>query len=163
MEQFRREEPPRGKLIFNGGQRLGNSSGYEAGCSQRNMAGGLLLGQCFPKTCCLLSSVHFSTSVPTPRTPTPGRATRQCGPRLSDQLQQLCLEEARGEEACPGAVDGRNPFRTPLKPWETIACWRLQGNRIISGCLMWCRIASIHSTELVPLRVGLSNWRRTAQ
>ena len=25
-------------------------------------------------------------------------------------------------------VDGRNPFRTTLKPWETIVCWNLQGN-----------------------------------
>ena len=25
-------------------------------------------------------------------------------------------------------VDGRNPFRTTLKPWESIVCWYLQGN-----------------------------------
>ena len=25
-------------------------------------------------------------------------------------------------------VDGRNPFRTTWKPWETIICWYLQGN-----------------------------------
>ena len=25
-------------------------------------------------------------------------------------------------------VDGRNPFRTALKPWEAIVCWYLQGN-----------------------------------
>ena len=43
------------------------------------------------------------------------------------------------------AVDGRNPFRTSLKPWEASVCWNLQGNRIIPGCLR-CRIVSVHSS-----------------
>ena len=29
-------------------------------------------------------------------------------------------------------VDGRNPFRTILKPQQTGVCWYLQGNRIVS-------------------------------
>ena len=43
-------------------------------------------------------------------------------------------------------MDGRNPFRTTLKPWETMFCWYLQGNQIIPGFLGWGRISSIHST-----------------
>ena len=29
-------------------------------------------------------------------------------------------------------VDGRNPLRTTLKPWETIVCWYLQGDSRVS-------------------------------
>ena len=42
-------------------------------------------------------------------------------------------------------VDGQT-YRA-LKPWETIICWYLQGNRTIPGFLRWCEMdfATIHS------------------
>ena len=36
--------------------------------------------------------------------------------------------KADGTIAFMRTVDGRNPLRTTLKPWETIVCWHLQGN-----------------------------------
>ena len=32
-------------------------------------------------------------------------------------------------------MDGQNPFRTTLKPWETTVCWYLQGIRPFQGFL----------------------------
>ena len=43
-------------------------------------------------------------------------------------------------------VDGRNPFASPEKPWETTVCLHLQRNHH-SGLPRWCRISSIHSTS----------------
>ena len=43
-------------------------------------------------------------------------------------------------------VDGRNPFRTTLKPWETIIGWYLQKNTSFQGFSVGAnRILSIHS------------------
>ena len=40
------------------------------------------------------------------------------------------LEPGRGtQKRVEDTVDGRNPFRTTLKQWETHICWHLQGNR----------------------------------
>ena len=46
-------------------------------------------------------------------------------------------------------VEGRNPFRTTLKPWETVVRWYLQGI-LMPWLLRWCRILSIHSIRGYP-------------
>ena len=57
-----------------------------------------------------------------------------------------------GERKCHPTVDGRNPFRTSLKPMETIVCWYLRRESSFQGFLggagfrpstvSWLRLAS---------------------
>ena len=47
------------------------------------------------------------------------------------------------------AVDGQNPFRINLKPWDAIVCWYLQGNRIIPWFLRWCEMDFVHPQYLL--------------
>ena len=51
----------------------------------------------------------------------PGDAFEACGLGPSPWLGEVCVVKIP-------TVDGRNSFRTTLKPWETIDCWYLQGN-----------------------------------
>ena len=53
-------------------------------------------------------------------------------------------------------VDGQHPFRTTLKPWETIVCWYLAGNHHSRVFLKWCRMSSIHSVKFHDWRKGPS-------
>ena len=44
-----------------------------------------------------------------------------------------------------GAVEGRIPFRTMLKTWDTIVCWYLQVNRIRNqGLFLWISACRNH-------------------
>ena len=70
--------------------------------------------------------------------------------RLSEPLSGYCFFWCPSFLALRGAlkvhtVDGRNPFRTTLKPWETICLLVLTGDSEILGLLRWCRISSTHS------------------
>ena len=53
-------------------------------------------------------------------------------------------------------MDGRNPFRTTLKPWETIVRWYLQGDRkkmqgFLGGPSTVCQGLQAEEQEQLPL------------
>ena len=45
-------------------------------------------------------------------------------------------------------MDGRNPFRTTLKPWLKPLFAGIYRGNISPVCLRWCRILSIHSMDM---------------
>ena len=67
--------------------------------------------------------------------------------RLQMRFLQVSLKHPKAHPYC-----GWTKSCTTLKPWETIVCWYLQGNRIILGFFGWCVawISSISSLATCP-------------
>ena len=65
-------------------------------------------------------------------------------------------------------VDGRNPFRTTWKPWETLRFVGIYRGIIIPGILRWCEMDFVHPQYGTPIPKApkggcLMSWLRSAQ